>query len=45
MPRAPPALLLRDQTQADRNYRRALAEFDRLKALRAELPNELIFEG
>jgi hypothetical protein len=34
------ALLLRYQAQAERHYRRAIAEFDRLKALREELPNE-----
>jgi len=34
------ALLLRYQAQAERQYRRAIGEFDRLKALREELPNE-----
>ena len=34
------ALLLRYQAQAERQYRRAIEEFDRLKALRNELPNE-----
>ena len=34
------ALLLRYQAQAERQYRRAIEEFDRLKALRAELRNE-----
>jgi hypothetical protein len=34
------ALLLRYQAQAERQYRRAIEEFDRLKALREELPNE-----
>jgi hypothetical protein len=34
------ALLLRYQAQAERQYRRAIEEFDRLKALRKELPNE-----
>src|ERR1700690_79334 len=33
-------LFLRYQAQAERQYRRALEEFDRLKALRNELPNE-----
>jgi hypothetical protein len=37
-------LLLRYQAQAERHYRRAIEEFDRLKALRAELPNEPIVE-
>jgi hypothetical protein len=37
-------LLLRYQAQAERHYRRAIEEFDRLKALRAELPNEPITE-
>jgi hypothetical protein len=37
-------LFLRYQTQAERHYRRAVEEFDRLKALRAELPNEPILE-
>jgi alkanesulfonate monooxygenase SsuD/methylene tetrahydromethanopterin reductase-like flavin-dependent oxidoreductase (luciferase family) len=36
------ALLLRDQAQAERQYRRAIEEFDRLKALREQLPNEPI---
>jgi hypothetical protein len=36
------ALLLRYQAQAERQYRRAIQEFDRLKALREELPNEPI---
>src|SRR5205085_10760835 len=34
------ALMMRYQAQAERNYRRALEEFDRLKALRQDLPNE-----
>jgi len=34
------ALLLRYQAQAERHYRRAIGEFDRLKALREELRNE-----
>jgi hypothetical protein len=34
------ALLLRYQAQAERQYRRAIQEFDRLKALREELRNE-----
>lgn len=33
-------LFLRYQAQAERNYRRAVDEFERLKALRPELPNE-----
>src|SRR5882724_9960175 len=37
-------LLLRYKAQAERLYRRAVEEFDRLKALRPELPNEAIFE-
>jgi hypothetical protein len=36
------ALVLRYQAQAERHYRRAIEEFDRLKALRGELPNEPI---
>src|ERR1035437_2775277 len=36
------ALLLRYQAQAERHYRRAIGEFDRLKALREELRNEPI---
>ena len=35
-------LFLRYQAQAERNYRRALEEFERLKSLRPELPNEPI---
>jgi hypothetical protein len=46
------SLLLRYQAQAERHYRRAIEEFERLKALRPglsdqppeELPNEPIFE-
>jgi hypothetical protein len=38
------SLFLRYQAQAERQYRRAVEEFDRLKALRAELPNEPILE-
>jgi hypothetical protein len=34
------ALLLRYQAQAERQYRRAIEEFERLKALREELRNE-----
>jgi len=37
------ALLLRYQAQAERQYRRAIEEFDRLKALRGELRNEANF--
>ena len=36
------SLFLRYQAQAERLYRRALDEFDRLKGLRNELPNEPI---
>jgi hypothetical protein len=39
------SLLLRYQAQAERHYRRAIEEFDRLKALRGELPNEPILEA
>ena len=35
------SLLLRYQVQAERHYRRAVEEFERLKALRPELPDEL----
>ncbi len=35
------SLLLRYQVQAERNYRRAIEEFERLKALREHLPPEL----
>jgi len=38
------SLLLRYRAQAERHYRHAVEEFDRLKALRAELPNEPILE-
>jgi hypothetical protein len=38
------SLFLRYQAQAERHYRRAVEEFDRLKALRAELPNEAILD-
>ena len=38
------SLFLRYQAQAERHYRRAVEEIDRLKALRAELPNEPILE-
>ncbi|MGA2268653.1 MAG: hypothetical protein ABSH44_09310 [Bryobacteraceae bacterium] len=36
------SLLLRYQAQAERHYRRAIEEFERLKALREEIPNEAI---
>ena len=36
------ALVLRYQAQTERHYRRAIEEFDRLKSLRNELPNEPI---
>jgi hypothetical protein len=39
------SLLLRYQAQAERHYRRAIEEFDRLKTLRKELPNEPIVEA
>ena len=35
-------LFLRYQAQSERNYRRAVEEFKRLKNLRKELPNQLI---
>ncbi len=35
------SLFLRYQAQAERHYRRAVEEFERLKALRAELPDQL----
>jgi len=35
------SLFLRYQAQSERLYRRALEEFDRLKALRPELPNQV----
>ena len=38
------SLFLRYQAQAERHYRRAVEEFERLKALRPELPNEPILE-
>src|SRR5215468_5201787 len=38
-------LFLRYQAQAERNYRRALEEFERVKKLRPELPNEPIWEA
>ncbi|MGD0497035.1 MAG: hypothetical protein ABSC23_01225 [Bryobacteraceae bacterium] len=34
------SLFLRYQAQAERNYRRAMEEFERLKSLRGELPEE-----
>jgi len=37
-------LLLRYKAQAERDYRRAVAGFDRLKALRGKSPNEPILE-
>jgi hypothetical protein len=37
-------LLLRYQVQADREYRRAVEDFERLKALRPEFPNEPIWQ-
>jgi hypothetical protein len=38
-------LFLRYQAQAERHYRRAVEEFERLKALRDDLPNEPIFDS
>jgi hypothetical protein len=38
-------LFLRYQAQSDRLYRRAIEDFERLKALRHELPNEPIVEA
>jgi hypothetical protein len=38
-------LFLRYQSQAERNYRRALEEFERLKSLRGELPCEPVVEA
>ena len=38
-------LFLRYQAQTERQYRRAIEEFERLKALRRDLPNEPIFDG
>src|ERR1035441_337111 len=35
-----PNMFLRFQAQAERLYRRAIDDFDRLKGLRAEMPNE-----
>ena len=37
-------LFLRYQSQCERHYRRAIEDFDRLKALRTEMPNEPIFD-
>src|ERR1019366_3163 len=37
-------LFLRYQAQSERLYRRAIEEFNRLKALRHELPNEPILD-
>ena len=39
------SLLLRYQAHAERQYRRALEEFERLKKLRPEMPNEPISES
>jgi hypothetical protein len=36
-------MLLRYQAQADRLYRRAVEDFERLKKLRPESPNEAIY--
>ncbi len=38
-------MFLRYQSQTERLYRRALEDFERLKALRSELPNEPILEA
>jgi hypothetical protein len=35
------SLFLRYQAQAERHYRRAVEEFERLKSLRGKLPEEL----
>jgi len=42
--RDPLSLLLRYQAQAEREYRRAIEDFERLKALRPEFPNEPIWQ-
>jgi hypothetical protein len=39
------SLFIRYQAQAERHYRRAVEEFERLKALRQELPNKLVFDA
>ena len=39
------SLFLRYQAQSERLYRRAVEEFERLKALRPDLPNEPILDG
>ena len=39
------ALFLRYQAQSERIYRRAVEEFERLRALRNKLPNEPILEA
>jgi hypothetical protein len=39
------SLAIRYQAQAERHYRRAVEEFERLKALRPELPNEPILDA
>src|SRR6266571_1012396 len=39
------SLFLRYQAQAERHYRRAVEEFERLRALRQELPNKPIEEA
>jgi len=38
------SLAIRYHAQAERHYRRAVEEFERLKALRPELPNEPLFD-
>jgi hypothetical protein len=38
-------MFLRYQAQTERLFRRAVEEFERLKALRAELPNERIVDS
>ena len=38
------SLAMRYQAQAERHYRRAVEEFERLKALRQELPNEAVLD-
>jgi hypothetical protein len=42
--RDPLSLLLRYQAQAEREYRRAIEDFERLKKLRPEFPNEPIWQ-
>src|SRR6266481_633608 len=39
------SLFLRYQAQAERHYRRAVEEFERLRALRPKIPNETLITG